>query len=354
MKKILVIFFAILMLFGSTACNDESADRGSYVTLASFDSYQEVRQFNWSSRFGKAEINEDKAFIREGSGSLCVMPYGDFENGIVPTITIRTASEYFAKSDLSKAEYLVMDVFNPQEETLTLRMWLVTEDESKNQSNTPQISVSLKPSDWTKVMYSLEDGSIRRAFEMQSISAVKLQFPEYRESFGEYVPNKLYLDNLICCEKEELKVYEPERASDEISFFETLGDVNLWKATDGLFTFTEGRTPFVTQGQYSMRTEGKGSLTLYSDQWSGLSMENIRGVSLDIVNISTTGGRFTLTLGQTGEQVKEWSIGEFILSGETKKLELMLPEEVAFADIDYLTIGINTDSACIDHIAAIN
>jgi hypothetical protein len=313
MKKIYIFFVIILLCLGTAGCQqnhiDENAD--NIKLLMPFDTYEQVQSFRtYANLFGKAEINTNKMFIKEGKGSLHVLPTGDYGSvNAYPFIFIRCESDFFATNDFSKFEYIAFDVYNDNDIALTLKVHMCIYGDLKV-VDTPVKTYTLKPKAWSKIIYDLSDGSIRKTFgKLDSVKGIYIQFPEYKRT-KEGTVNSLYLDNLVGKKSEEIQVYSARREIDELVYFENPSDINLFNTRSNEFDVIYNPdlsinmdSVYVSQGKMSMKCEYKyiyiqyQTFTRSMNPWVPVSInlsaykylsQNATGISIDIYNPNDT------------------------------------------------------------------
>jgi hypothetical protein len=235
MKRIILLVLVSFMLFIPAACGEKEVNETNNSTrvLMSFDDYWEVQSIvrTWGNLFGRAEINTDKQYVKEGTGSLHVQPAGDYNSeNAYPFILIDCEKSYFGTSDFSNLDNISLDVFNDTDKDLTIMMHLSIYGFSGGIEDTPIKSFALKPKAWNKVIYDLSDGSLKKAFKnLENAAQIFLQFPEYKHSKTDEV-NSLYIDNLNAKVNNKGKTFNAVRESNELLFFENIADINFINA----------------------------------------------------------------------------------------------------------------------------
>lgn len=329
MKKIIIFFIIILLCMGIAACKNGSVEKESEtVMLMPFDTYEQVQSFRtYANLFGKAEVNTDKKYIKEGRGSLHVFPTGDYRSvNAYPFIFIRCESEYFGTNNFSAFEYLALDVYNDNDTELTLKFHMCIYGDIKV-VDTPVKTYTLKPNMWTKVIYDLSDGSIRKTFgALDAVKGIYIQFPEYKRSKNDKV-NSLYLDNLVGKKSDELQTYSAQRDIDELVYFENPSDINLFNTRSNEFDVIYNPdlsinmdSTYVSQGKMSMKCEYKyiyiqyQTFTRSMNPWVPVSINlsaykylayNAEGISIDIFNPNDTARTVTVFYNTRDGKVEE-------------------------------------------------
>lgn len=265
MKKIIVIIFAVIMALIPAACGNTNSD--DTMLLMGFDDYWEVQAnvCTWGNLFGRAEINTDKKYIKQGEASLHVLPSGDYgSTNAFPFILIGCDRPYFSTNDFSNFDNISLDVYNDTDKELTIKMHLGVFGYSGLLEDTPIRTYQLEPNSWNNVVYDLSDGSIRSAFNyLRDVSQIFIQFPEYKRTKDDEV-NSLYLDNLTAKINKEPTVYNKKFKTNEILSFENPIDLNFAdaRAYEMNIIFNAELSintdkQFVTEGQKSLKCEFK-------------------------------------------------------------------------------------------------
>lgn len=314
MKKIFVIVFAVLMTIIPAACAGRNGGGnqtdGDSVLLMGFDDYWEVQAnvLTWGNLFGRAEINTDKQYVKQGKASLHVLPAGDYgSTNAYPFILIGCDRSYFATNDFSKFDNISFDVYNDTDKDLTLKVHLGVFGYSGLLEDTPIRTYDLEKKTWKKIVYDLSDGSLRKAFNnLKDVNQIFIQFPEYKRAKDDEV-NSLYIDNMKAKVNKEPASFVKRFQSGEILTFENPTDLNfvdarayemniIFNAEISINTDTQ----FTTERQKSLKCEFKriyiemDSPFIFTPQfWIPVQINTTcfkeqlfgaKGVSLDIIN----------------------------------------------------------------------
>lgn len=339
MRKInkFLLLFSIILLFvcGTCGCQDnktsiKSVKGNDCEVLNGFNSYNEIKAKYFGNHFGKAEVNTDKNYISEGNGSLHVLIQGDYASkNSYPFVRYDLQSEAFGNSDFSNYSNITLDVYNATDKDLLFNFWFVALIDSVG-LDTPIKSYQIKANQWNTLNYDLSDGSIKKKFgNLKSISELVIQFPNYKQSEDEQC-NSIYIDN-FCGVKGDCHEYNPNRADNEILFFESSGDCNLFESN---LYFRKGyynpritqnfNKKYISQGSASMRIDF--DVVEYSEDLIGADYyspyvkfnvndiaklnKSITGIALDVFNGNYSAERFTIQYVIEGRTYsKEYGIG---------------------------------------------
>lgn len=362
MKRFVIFLIIVLLSIGIIGCNNNAGedDDGGIKVLMPFDTYQQVQSFRtFTNLFGRAEINTDKKYIKEGKGSLHVMPVGDYNSvNAYPCIYINCEKDYFLTRDFSDFEYIALDVYNDTDKTLTIKLHMSLYGDLEIE-DTPVRTYTLTPNAWTKAVYTL-DGSIRRTFgKLDTVKGIYIQFPEYKTTKDGEV-NSLYLDNLVGKVSGNIEPYSPQRGIDELVYFENPSDINLFNTRCNEFDVVYNADlsinmdpAYVSQGKMSMKCEYKYVYIKYQNftrsinPWAQVSINlapykhflyNAEGISIDVFNPNDT-ERAVTVFYRTRERIQKevHNIG----INQWKTIEL---RPAAVDDInDWMMFGIMTN-----------
>lgn len=273
-------------------------------TLMKFDNYYELQQIRgWNNMLGVANVNTDPDYITEGSGSMRLDIYGEYNSvNAYPFFIIDCERSAVTKKNFSSYESISLDVYNDTDKLLHIKMHLNVYGYSGKIEDTNAETIELAPRQWTKATYGLEDGSVRKGFNnLQNVAGVVVQFPEYRTSVND-TPNTLYIDNMEGKIAASPANYNPARQSGELLYFENDGDINFFNV-DALCLnviynadLSVNTNPdYVSQGSKSMKCVFKfryiyvDYFVQSKDLWVPLRLNvgafsNFRGISFDIFN----------------------------------------------------------------------
>lgn len=356
-RKILCTAAALVMAFAAAGCGSDASAAAVTTELFSFETRAEIRDLGMSQRFGKLSFNTDANFIKAGAASLGVYPYGDFETGILPELTVSTRKDSFPTMDFSGYSYIALDVYNSGAESVRLNMWLTAEDTTTTTaSETPVTGYELPAGQWSKVVYDFGSGSMSVGYPLENVTGIKFSFPDCRTDKEPYDPAPLYFDNLVAVSRGD--TYAPQRASGELLYFENLGDVFLLTRGTGVELTNNGNPLFVSQGSVSVRAVnanvGNGTLTIGSDAIRG-RFETAAGVSVDLYNAAENVGNFILEavcIDRETQQEVTASVNTPIFSNEWNTLTLRaadMPAGYTFSDIAFFRITLPVNTAYIDN-----
>lgn len=361
-RKIFGIVAALVLAFAAAGCGGDEPAAAVTTELFSFETREEIRDLGMSQRFGKLSFNENAAFIKNGTASLGVYPYGDFEQNIVPELTISIKQDSFPTMDFSGYSYIALDVYNSGAEAVPMEMWL-TAEESSNMAvaSTPVTEYELPAGQWSKVVYDFGSGSMSVGYPLENVTGIKFLFPDCRTDKEPYDPAPLYFDNLIAVSRGD--TYAPQRASGELLYFENLGDVFLLTRGTGVELSNNGNPLFISQGSLSVWVNntnvGNGTITIGKDALAG-RFENAAGVSLDLYNAAKNVGSFVIEavcIDPISLAEVTATASALIFSNEWETVTLSaddMPEGYTFSDIEFFRITVPVDSAYIDNFKTVS
>lgn len=306
MRKI-IIMFALIAIFCVSGCTNKNAGSGvvqtdsktgeNVVLIKGFNDYYGCVATSFGNSFGRAEVNENKAFITEGTGSMHLSVQGNYDvRCSYPNI--RFGSDTFEQNDpndFSSFKAIELDVYNDTDKELHILLHLTTYGTTGEDFDSTAVKETLIPNSWNKVRYDFSDGSLKKATNgLKNVREIILQFLEYKTSRSDDT-NSIYLDNLVGI-KGQTKVYAPIRENNEILFFENEGDINLV----GLKNFYNPSTynnpivslnkdkNFVSQGEGSMKVEVLSftDVTIHFDPLVAQGTAPTGKLSLDVFNDS--------------------------------------------------------------------
>ena len=175
----------------------EQKEDTSELILA-FDSVRELTgtRIRLENQFGATEINTDKNYITEGTGSWLVKPQGNYENAdAFPYVVFSCIDSTFQNSDFTKFDRLAMDVYNDSDEEITIRWDFTMQNDLEGISTTQPEDYVLSPRTWTTCEYFLTNEGFGTFFHHNDVKTMRVTFYDRKESKDDAL-NSLYLDNL--------------------------------------------------------------------------------------------------------------------------------------------------------------
>ena len=103
MKKTVRFICALLLgltTVSAVACKQEKTGdvetKLQYRTINTFDEYDDVFAYSWSTNFGRAAVNKNPDFISEGTGSMLVQARGFWtDQNVYPGVTYDCYNSFF-------------------------------------------------------------------------------------------------------------------------------------------------------------------------------------------------------------------------------------------------------------------
>ncbi len=334
-----------------------------------FESYAQITgaKIATGNMLGRMEINTDPNYITQGKASLKVCPQGDYNvSGKDPYFKLDLLDTTCATSDFSEYEKVAFDVYNPQNETLHIRVGLVLGSDPNNYLTTIKQTVALKPNGWTSCCYDLSVVAGCGFYDLANVRYMTFAFAEHKNS-KEDTPNTLYIDNLKGVPYGESEGPAPIGFGLETGLdFETYGHEYLFTgqgkandaAVDRVRYYSVGavRAP-ENGGSYGLR------LSHESDYYPTFRIHFGKTLPADSQITFQAYGRITSGTSQYNQ-----SIFEFLAGGEATEqfacdrwtqLTFYLSEPAEYVDLfwNYERAGITSSSASgevyIDNIQAV-
>jgi hypothetical protein len=366
--KVFAVFaaFALLLagcglLAGCEKTGDAAAVNSGSTLLTSFESYESVRYIGVSQGFGRLALNDDKDFVVNGEHSLALYPYGDFENGVAPRISIFADADHFFTADFSEFTHIAFDVYNSADQANAIEVWLTVEDELRNVSLTPVYSYELPAKAWSKSVYSLGGGAMAFGYSLDSVKTINIKLRDFRQTGGAWEPKPVYFDNMTGF-KVSSAAYE--READELLFFENPVDLLFLNRSAGL-TLTRNYNPlFVSQGNTSLmieKTSADMGLLKINTAHLPPAFAAANGIAIDIFNNEGYAGIFRMQMRYTDRESNEEAapifFSQLIGGGRWGTLEIKkseLPEGYQFGDMPEIQLEILSGSVYVDNFRTTN
>ncbi len=354
MKKFLLSLMLLSALGLLIGCGGGESART--VTLASFESYDEVLVHAMSERFGRMLLERTPEFVTEGAASLKIQPKGDYENGVQPAFTIRTDNEFFAASDFSEMSQVSFDIYNAAETAKTVKLNITGRD-SGVEYELPSMTVSLNPQQWSVVTYDLSDGAIQRGNPgVQDITKMVVTFVDSLAPPEEQA-DVFYLDN-VRGTYGDIRTFAPAREADEILYFENLGDLRTLGVRGEVTLHNETSPLKVGQGSISLGATGSGEVIVYAGDLMTEEQKRKDSLAFDLMNDSVSGGLYTVTIAFNDEQSGFVTMGETVFAApytwQTYRADTSLfPGGKTLADVAYMSISLPDSATYIDAVRVV-
>lgn len=237
---------------GGVSASDAGMQTPGRVLLSGFSDFRELRTFKFSGYFDKAEVNEDEAYITEGTASAKLTVDGGL--GGIPEFSIYTDTKYNTKSDWTDVQAISVDVFNADETARSMWVSFMTRESGATRAEYLEKEYSLKPG------YNLITYVIDREVANRICYLDKVEYVNFRFENGHDDPYILYMDNLQAHLTEE-PIGEMEKAYEEgeLLFFDDPVDRYFASATTIRAMATEAATLSMCRDPRYIKS-GTGSL----------------------------------------------------------------------------------------------
>ncbi len=192
--RILVVILCLTFCLPVAACNkSEKNEKDTFVFDFSrgTDDFQLVRIFN---SFGKAELNDDAQYVKEGGYSLKLRPLGNKYSSGLPIVSLPLSSERFKfdYTDARSIDKFTADIYNAEDGEIMMYYGLVGRYASVNDMTRMETrSIKLKPG-WNGVEFSYSDINF---IYYSSAVGVYFMFENAKSNDLSDAPT-LYLDNI--------------------------------------------------------------------------------------------------------------------------------------------------------------
>lgn len=337
--------------------------------ILGFDSYAEITgaKFAVSNDIGRMEVNTDSSYITQGKGSLKVYPQGDYSiSGKDPYFKIDLLDTTCKISDFSNYKSIAFDVYNPQNETLHMKVGLVLGSDPNSYLTTIKQTVTLNPNGWTTCNYDLTVMAGCGFYDLANVRYMTFAFAEHKQS-KEDTPNVLYIDNLKGVPYSENEGVSPIDFGLETGLdFETYGHEYLFtgqgKANDAAVDRVQYNSAGVIRspengGSYGLR------LSHESDYFPTFRIHFGKTLPADTQITFQAYGRITSGTNLYNQSIFEFSGGgeatEEFACDQWTELTIALSEAAEYVDLfwNYERAGITSTTASgevyIDNIRAI-
>lgn len=239
---------------GGTSASDagEQAQTPGRVLLSGFSEFRELRTFKFSGYFDKAEINEEKAYVTEGTASVKLTVDGGL--GGIPEFSIYTDTKYNTKNDWTDVQAISADVFNADDEAHSMWVSFMTRESGATRAEYVKKEYTLAPG------YNLITYVIDREVADRICYLDKVEYVNFRFENGHDDPYILYMDNLQAHLTDE-PIGEMEKTYDEgeLLFFDDPVDRYFASATTIRAMATEAATLSMCRDPKYIKS-GNGSL----------------------------------------------------------------------------------------------
>ncbi len=202
--------------------------------LFSFENYDEMHSTirKTYNKVGVLSVSDEH--VTAGNKSMKVEVMGTYNQANRPGFDLFCTQSDFTSDDFSQMESLKMDVYNANDEELSIGVYFnvtLKADFSKN-GNTPSETFTLAPNATTTIEYEIPD--INAVCDMESVNYIHIEFNQSMEN-AEDTPNVFYFD---CVRGKQLDVPREEGEEVNMSFtdgfyFENLAEVMLMPTFDG-------------------------------------------------------------------------------------------------------------------------
>ena len=310
--------------------------------ILGFDSYAEITgtKLAVSNEIGAMAVNTDPAYITQGEASLKVCPQGYYSiPGKDPYFKLDLLNTTCSTDDFSNYKSISFDVYNPQNETLHIRVGLVLGSDPNSYLTTIKQTVALNPNGWTTCSYDLSIMAGCGFYDLANVRYMTFAFAEHKQS-KEDTPNVLYIDNLRGVPYGENEGPDPINFGFETGLdFETYGHEYLFAGQGKTQDAAVDRVRYYSSGVVSAPADG-GSyglrLSHASDYYPTFRILFGKTLPADTQITFLAYGRLT-----SGTCLHDQSIFEFSSGGEAT-------EQFAFGEWTELTITLSEAAEYID------
>ena len=353
---------------GGTEQTPDAVEDSENLILG-FESYAQVTgaKIATGNMIGKMAINTDPSYITQGKGSFMVCTQGDYGvQGKDPYFTLDMLDTTCATSDFSGYKSITFDVYNPQAETLHIKVGLVLGSDPDNYLATIKQTLTVDPSGWTTCNYDLTVMAGCGFYDLANVRYMTFAFAEHKQS-KEDTPNTLYIDNLMGVPYDENESVPPIDFGYETGLdFETYGHEYLFTGQSKVQDATVDRVRYYAVGTVRAPENG-GSYGLRlgheSHYFPTFRMHFGKTLPADTVITFQAYGRLTSGTCLYDQSIFEYSSGgeatEQFANNQWTQLTITLSEPAEYLDLfwNYERSGITSSSASgevyIDNIRAI-
>lgn len=228
MKKFTLLALCAAVLLSASACSgkmpegDPQAERpksGGVYEINGFNGTDDLNTLTLNGVLGKAELCEDKTYVKEGKASLRVQviadPYKEAQPYLYQAMNIEKRG--IDCTDFGKAQHVTIEVYNAQSEERRFGMQMVYTD-SYNKDVAEWFT--LKPSGWTSVKYTIAreyipEYTLRDGSKIHYVRGLNLVFDRpaedeifYLDDMRVYRTDKPFTPVTMSLEKDEICLFD--------------------------------------------------------------------------------------------------------------------------------------------------
>lgn len=230
MKKLFATFLSVITAFASLSfagCKKETEteipENGMQLLNGFEDFERDVQLLHLLNRFGTADINRDKKYIRSGNGSLALRPLGYGFSNAAPEIIVKTYSTRFdfGYTDFTNVDKLCISAYNAEDKNVNMGISFVFDNGSMTAKRLEVVGqsiaewYSLKPG-WNDLVMSIDTDylSLQRGANIDKVYGIGFKF-DSSLSFDINDAPEIYLDDLYLHYNENRTSKELHLSKDE-------------------------------------------------------------------------------------------------------------------------------------------
>ena len=209
MKKLISVLMLLTIFFTFAGCKKEDGDKTpdvkeNIVQIRNFEDFDEIiHGVAVSEYFGSWDVNQNKAYITSGNGSMKICPAGNNRIEEITDPYIRIAPEMYREKykftrDFRKVNKISFDIYNdsPKDEEISVILSYETGMTSWGQPYTldgERVKFAIKAKQWNKVAIDYDMTSLIDSYPIDKLHHIDIVFKARARE--EEIP-VYYLDNM--------------------------------------------------------------------------------------------------------------------------------------------------------------